>query len=76
MLLCRFIPPVACVVKQFIDFIPLMLFFIVYKLDPRAIEFADQSFILGGIFSATAVLLCQGIYLSRHLHDDAVVEPF
>ena len=26
--------------KQFIDFIPLILFFIVYKLEPRAIELA------------------------------------
>ena len=57
MLLCRLIPLVACTVKQFIDFIPLILFFIVYKLDPRAIEVADQSFMLGGIFSATAVLI-------------------
>jgi intracellular septation protein len=47
----------ACTVKQFIDFIPLILFFIVYKLDPRAVEFADQSFMIGGIFSATAVLI-------------------
>ncbi|MBO3274383.1 septation protein A [Pseudomonas schmalbachii] len=43
--------------KQFIDFIPLILFFIVYKLDPRNIEFAGQSFSVGGIFSATAVLI-------------------
>ncbi|SDU16531.1 intracellular septation protein [Pseudomonas pohangensis] len=43
--------------KQFIDFIPLILFFIVYKLDPRAVEFANHSFMLGGIFSATAVLI-------------------
>jgi intracellular septation protein len=57
LLLCRLIPPVACTVKQFIDFIPLILFFIVYKLDPRAVEFANHSFMLGGIFSATAVLI-------------------
>ncbi|SDN09177.1 septation protein A [Pseudomonas jinjuensis] len=43
--------------KQFIDFIPLILFFIVYKLDPRNVELAGQSFSLGGIFSATAVLI-------------------
>ncbi|MDV7212893.1 septation protein A [Azotobacter beijerinckii] len=43
--------------KQFIDFIPLILFFIVYKLEPRAIELAGQSVTFGGIFSATAVLI-------------------
>ncbi len=47
--------------KQFIDFIPLILFFIVYKMDPRALEFANQSYMLGGIFSATAVLIGSSI---------------
>jgi intracellular septation protein len=44
-------------VKQFIDFIPLLLFFIVFKMDPRSIEFAGQSVQVGGIFSATAMLI-------------------
>ena len=47
--------------KQFIDFIPLILFFIVYKLDPRNVELAGQAFELGGIFSATAVLILSSI---------------
>lgn len=47
--------------KQLIDFIPLILFFIVYKLDPRTVEFAGQSFELGGIFSATGVLIASSI---------------
>ena len=47
--------------KQFIDFIPLILFFIVYKLEPRAIEFAGHSVMLGGIFSATAVLIAASV---------------
>ncbi|MBB1519177.1 septation protein A [Aquipseudomonas guryensis] len=47
--------------KQFIDFIPLILFFIVYKLDPRTIDLAGQSFELGGIFSATAVLIASSV---------------
>lgn len=47
--------------KQFIDFIPLILFFIVYKLDPRTVELAGQSFELGGIFSATAVLIVSSV---------------
>lgn len=47
--------------KQLIDFIPLILFFIVYKLDPRSVEFAGQTFELGGIFSATAVLIASSV---------------
>jgi len=48
-------------VKQFIDFIPLILFFIVYKVEPRAIELAGHSVSLGGIFSATAVLILASV---------------
>ncbi|MBM7060824.1 septation protein A [Pseudomonas sp. UL073] len=47
--------------KQFVDFIPLILFFIVYKLDPRAVELADHSFMVGGIFSATAMLIISSV---------------
>lgn len=47
--------------KQFIDFIPLILFFIVYKLDPRSIELAGHELTLGGIFSATAVLILSSL---------------
>ncbi|WP_218585599.1 septation protein A [Pseudomonas sp. Marseille-P9899] len=47
--------------KQFIDFIPLLLFFIVYKLDPRVVDVAGQSFSLGGIYSATAVLIISSL---------------
>lgn len=61
MLLCRHIPLLAAAVKQFIDFIPLILFFIVYKLDPRTVELAGQTFELGGIFSATAVLIVSSV---------------
>jgi len=48
-------------VKQFIDFIPLLLFFIVYKTEPRLVEFAGQHFELGGIYSATAVLIISSL---------------
>ena len=51
----------ARTVKQFIDFIPLILFFIVFKLEPRDIELAGQVFSLGGIFSATAVLIISSL---------------
>ncbi|MFG5861459.1 septation protein A [Metapseudomonas sp. CR1201] len=47
--------------KQFIDFIPLILFFIVYKLEPRAVELAGHTYMLGGIFSATAVLIVSSV---------------
>ena len=47
--------------KQFIDFIPLLLFFIVYKLDPRTVDVAGQSFELGGIYSATAALIISSV---------------
>jgi intracellular septation protein len=48
-------------VKQFIDFIPLILFFIVYKLSPRTVELAGHSVEFGGIFSATAVLIASSV---------------
>lgn len=47
--------------KQLIDFIPLILFFITYKLDPRSVELAGQAFEFGGIYSATAVLIASSV---------------
>ncbi|WP_263260971.1 septation protein A [Pseudomonas entomophila] len=43
--------------KQLIDFIPLLLFFIVYKTEPRTLDIAGHSIAFGGIFSATAFLI-------------------
>ena len=43
--------------KQFIDFIPLILFFITYKMEPRTLELAGHSLSVGGVYSATAVLI-------------------
>jgi len=48
-------------VKQFIDFIPLLLFFIVYKISPQAVDIMGHSFMVGGIFSATAMLIASSI---------------
>jgi len=48
-------------VKQFIDFIPLILFFIVFKLTPRPLEVFGHTFSLGGIYSATAILIIVSI---------------
>jgi len=59
--LCRHIQLLALTVKQFIDFIPLLLFFIVYKLDPRVIDLAGHELTFGGIYSATAVLIISSI---------------
>ncbi len=47
--------------KQFIDFIPLLLFFLVYKLDPRMVDLAGHDFELGGIYSATKVLIISSL---------------
>ena len=57
MLLCRHILRLAAIVKQLIDFIPLLLFFIVYKTEPRTFDLAGHSIAVGGIFSATAFLI-------------------
>nr|WP_304664915.1 septation protein IspZ [Stutzerimonas zhaodongensis] len=51
----------ACLVKQIIDFVPLLVFFIVYKLEPQTFEIWDMSFSIGGIFSATAVLIASSV---------------
>lgn len=61
LLLCRHILLLAATVKQFIDFIPLFLFFIVYKIDPRVVDLAGQQVTLGGIYSATAVLIISSL---------------
>lgn len=47
--------------KQFLDFIPLILFFIVFKIEPRAIDLFGHTYMLGGIFSATAMLIASSI---------------
>lgn len=43
--------------KVFLEYIPLILFLVLYKLDPRPLELAGFSFTLGGIYSATALLM-------------------
>ncbi|HZJ94926.1 MAG TPA: septation protein A [Thiopseudomonas sp.] len=54
--------------KQFIDFIPLILFFIVFKLEPRDLELAGQTFSVGGIFSATAMLIISSVVVYGTLY--------
>ncbi|WP_252179423.1 septation protein IspZ [Endozoicomonas sp. 4G] len=43
--------------KQLIDFIPLIVFFTVYKMDPRMVDVAGHSFELGGPISGTFFLI-------------------
>jgi intracellular septation protein len=43
--------------KQFLEYIPLFFFLIVYKLDERLITIGTIEFTFGGIFSATAFLM-------------------
>ncbi|WP_296180975.1 septation protein A [Pseudomonas sp. UBA1879] len=54
--------------KQFIDFIPLILFFIVYKISPQAVDILGHSIMVGGIFSATAVLIASSIVVYSILY--------
>lgn len=56
--------------KVFLEYIPLILFLVIYKLDPRPIELAGMSLTLGGVYSATLMLmlstvLVYGFYLLK-----------
>lgn len=43
--------------KQIAEFVPIVLFFIVYQLDGQSITLADWKYQFDGIFSATAALM-------------------
>lgn len=43
--------------KQFLEFVPIVLFFIVYQLDGESISLGSWTYVFDGIFSATAVLI-------------------
>lgn len=47
--------------KQFIDYIPLLVFFTVWAMDERAINIAGIEHSIGGIFSAAEFLLAASI---------------
>lgn len=47
--------------KQFIDYIPLLVFFTVWAMDERSIELAGFTHEVGGIFSAAEFLLAASI---------------
>ncbi|MFF7707926.1 septation protein A [Pseudomonas sp. NPDC007930] len=56
--------------KQLIDFIPLLLFLCVFKTDPRTLDIAGHVVNVGGIFSATWVLVISSliVYGALFLH--------
>jgi len=43
--------------KQVLEFLPIVLFFVVYQLDGETLALAGYSYTFDGIFSATAVLI-------------------
>jgi len=43
--------------KVFLEYIPLILFLVFYKMDPSTFEIAGLEFSVGGIYSATAILM-------------------
>ncbi len=66
--------------KQLIDFIPLIVFFTVYKMDPRVLELGGQQLDVGGPFSATmflmaaSVIVYGGMFLkNKHLEKSQLI---
>ena len=61
--------------KQFLDYIPLVVFFVVWALDERVINVAGYDYTLGGIFSAaeflllSSILVYGGIFLAQRRLD-------
>jgi intracellular septation protein len=47
--------------KQLIDYIPLIFFFVVYKMEERSVQLGSFTYNLGGIFSATEVLVVSSV---------------
>lgn len=43
--------------KVFLEYIPLILFLIIYKMEERLVSIAGYEFTLGGIYSATTALI-------------------
>ena len=49
--------------KAFLEYIPLLFFLVFYKLDPRPLSLGGFDFSVGGIYSATAVLMLSTVVL-------------
>ncbi len=54
--------------KQLLDYIPLIFFFIVYKMEERVIQIGSYSYNFGGIFSATEILVLSSILVYGALY--------
>ncbi len=54
--------------KQLIDYIPLIFFFIVYKMEERVIQLGSFSYNFGGIFSATEILVVSSVIVYGTLY--------
>ncbi|HTR00932.1 MAG TPA: inner membrane-spanning protein YciB [Candidatus Acidoferrum sp.] len=59
--------------KAFLEYIPLVFFLLIYKLKERVVQVAGFEFTIGGIYSATAVLmigtlLVYGAVLAKQRH--------
>ncbi len=53
--------------KQFLEYIPLIIFLIIYKLDERMVEIGSFVFTFGGIFSATGFLMVGYIFVFGYM---------
>ena len=53
--------------KQFIDYIPLLVFFTVWAMDERVVEIAGIEHGIGGIFSAAEFLLATSLLVYGYL---------
>lgn len=49
--------------KAFLEYIPLLFFLLCYKLDPRPLSLGGFDFTVGGIYSATAVLMLSTVLI-------------
>jgi intracellular septation protein len=47
--------------KVFLEYIPLILFLLLYKMEPRQLSLGDMELSLGGIYSATAWLMASTV---------------
>ena len=54
--------------KQLLDFLPLILFFTIYKISPQVWDIGHYSITIGGIYSATATLLISSIIIYGGLY--------
>lgn len=54
--------------KQLLDYIPLIVFFVVYKMEERVISLGGFEYTLGGIFSATEILIAASVLVYGGLY--------